>query len=257
MHPDQPTAIPDRHGDNLFLNDPSLAGLLRIYLPDALYQHLEPRLSALGAAAGGHLDTGARRRSPPAHAEPAHPHRAGSPKHRQAPGLYRAGAAGLLRIRSGGAGPPPRRTGLAGTPAAAGQVRVHLSAGTGRVRAVLPAEHDRLAEQHLIAARRRGTDRTLSARAAEPGFRAAVPGRDVHHRTRRRLRCVRVETRAYRQDGEWRLEGDKWFCSIRTPAWPWCWPMSTARRTVSRALACSCCRVCCPTASPTATASSA
>jgi acyl-CoA dehydrogenase len=51
-----PTAIPDRHGTNLFLADPSLATLLQIYLPGALYRHVEAVFVELGAAAGGPLD---------------------------------------------------------------------------------------------------------------------------------------------------------------------------------------------------------
>ncbi|WP_372657900.1 acyl-CoA dehydrogenase family protein [Hydrogenophaga sp.] len=50
------TAIPDRHGANLFLTDPSLAALLQIYLPGALYRHVEAVFVELGAAAGGPLD---------------------------------------------------------------------------------------------------------------------------------------------------------------------------------------------------------
>jgi acyl-CoA dehydrogenase len=49
-------AIPDRHGTNLFLSDPSLAALLRTYLPADLYNHVEAVFVELGAAAGGRLD---------------------------------------------------------------------------------------------------------------------------------------------------------------------------------------------------------
>jgi alkylation response protein AidB-like acyl-CoA dehydrogenase len=50
------TAVPDRHGANLFLSDPSLASLLKIYLPADLYEHVRPVFEELGAAAGGRLD---------------------------------------------------------------------------------------------------------------------------------------------------------------------------------------------------------
>lgn len=49
-------AIPDRHGANLFLADPSLATLLQTYLPAEVYRHVEPVFVELGAAAGGRLD---------------------------------------------------------------------------------------------------------------------------------------------------------------------------------------------------------
>jgi acyl-CoA dehydrogenase len=48
--------IPDRHGQNLFTTDVELHGLLSLYLPDALRQHLQPHFERLGALAGGRLD---------------------------------------------------------------------------------------------------------------------------------------------------------------------------------------------------------
>ncbi len=50
------SAVPDRHGVDLYATDPSLAALLRIYLPGDLVRHLEPVLGRLGADAGGRLD---------------------------------------------------------------------------------------------------------------------------------------------------------------------------------------------------------
>ncbi|MDR2990571.1 MAG: acyl-CoA dehydrogenase family protein [Burkholderiaceae bacterium] len=49
-------AIPDRHGNNLFTTDPELHGMLKLYLPDALRTHLWPYFERLGALAGGPLD---------------------------------------------------------------------------------------------------------------------------------------------------------------------------------------------------------
>ena len=40
-----------------------------------------------------------------------------------------------------------------------------------------------------------------------------VEGHAVHDRARRRLRCRRDRNHARCEDGEWRLYGDKWFCS--------------------------------------------
>jgi acyl-CoA dehydrogenase len=48
--------IPDRHGQNLFTTDAELHGLLALYLPDALRQHMQPHFERLGALAGGRLD---------------------------------------------------------------------------------------------------------------------------------------------------------------------------------------------------------
>jgi acyl-CoA dehydrogenase len=51
---------PDTSGMNFYRADPALTDLLRIYLPDALFLHIEPLLDRLGALAGGHLDECAR-----------------------------------------------------------------------------------------------------------------------------------------------------------------------------------------------------
>jgi alkylation response protein AidB-like acyl-CoA dehydrogenase len=51
---------PDTTGMNFFRADPALADLLRIHLSDALFRHIEPHLDRLGELAGGHLDECAR-----------------------------------------------------------------------------------------------------------------------------------------------------------------------------------------------------
>jgi hypothetical protein len=51
---------PDTTGMNFYHADPAMADLLRIYLSDALFRHIEPHLDRLGALAGGHLDECAR-----------------------------------------------------------------------------------------------------------------------------------------------------------------------------------------------------
>ncbi|WP_304304752.1 acyl-CoA dehydrogenase family protein [Pseudacidovorax intermedius] len=50
-------AIPDRHGQNLYTTDTELQRLLALYLPAPLLAHLQPHLQRLGALAGGPLDT--------------------------------------------------------------------------------------------------------------------------------------------------------------------------------------------------------
>src|SRR3954449_2838374 len=47
---------PDTSGMNFYRADPALTDLLRIYLPDALFRHIEPHLDRLGALAGGPRD---------------------------------------------------------------------------------------------------------------------------------------------------------------------------------------------------------
>src|SRR6201987_6166359 len=51
---------PDTTGMNFYRADPALTDLLRIHLPDALFNHIEPHLDRLGALAGGRLDECAR-----------------------------------------------------------------------------------------------------------------------------------------------------------------------------------------------------
>lgn len=48
--------VPDRHGSNLYDDDPVLAPLLGAYLEPELLAHLQPVLRRLGALAGGPLD---------------------------------------------------------------------------------------------------------------------------------------------------------------------------------------------------------
>jgi acyl-CoA dehydrogenase len=48
--------VPDRHGQNLFTTDTELHKLLALYLPPDLLQHMRPHFERLGALAGGPLD---------------------------------------------------------------------------------------------------------------------------------------------------------------------------------------------------------
>jgi alkylation response protein AidB-like acyl-CoA dehydrogenase len=59
--------IPDRHGQNLFSTDTELHGLLALYLPPDLLQHMRPHFERLGGLAGGTLDelAGTADRNPP------------------------------------------------------------------------------------------------------------------------------------------------------------------------------------------------
>ncbi|MFZ5731427.1 MAG: acyl-CoA dehydrogenase family protein [Pseudomonadota bacterium] len=51
---------PDTTGLNFYRADPMLADILRLYLPPALFKHIDPHLDRLGSLAGDHLDTCAR-----------------------------------------------------------------------------------------------------------------------------------------------------------------------------------------------------
>ena len=51
---------PDTSGLNFYRADPALTDLLRLYLPEALFAHIEPHLDRLGELAGGPLDECAR-----------------------------------------------------------------------------------------------------------------------------------------------------------------------------------------------------
>lgn len=51
---------PDTTGMNFYRADPMLADLLRLYLSDKLFNHIEPHLDRLGALAGDELDACAR-----------------------------------------------------------------------------------------------------------------------------------------------------------------------------------------------------
>ncbi|MES2183045.1 MAG: acyl-CoA dehydrogenase family protein [Pseudomonadota bacterium] len=59
--------IPDRRGQNLFSTDTELHALLALYLPDDVRRHMQPHFERLGALAGGPLDelAGTADRNPP------------------------------------------------------------------------------------------------------------------------------------------------------------------------------------------------
>jgi alkylation response protein AidB-like acyl-CoA dehydrogenase len=50
------TAVPDSRGINLYRADPSFAPLLKYYLGEKLFAHLEPHFERMGQLAGGELD---------------------------------------------------------------------------------------------------------------------------------------------------------------------------------------------------------
>ena len=59
--------VPDSYGRNLYRIDPQYERLLKLYLPQDLFGHLQPHLERLGGLAGGRLDdlAGTADRNPP------------------------------------------------------------------------------------------------------------------------------------------------------------------------------------------------
>ena len=55
--PHRAAALPDSRGINLFEADPSSGELLKLYLEPSLHRHLQPHLTRLGRLAGGELDS--------------------------------------------------------------------------------------------------------------------------------------------------------------------------------------------------------
>ena len=53
---DAATPVPDSRGQNLYLADRQARSLFKLYLPPALFAHLDPHFARLGELAGGHLD---------------------------------------------------------------------------------------------------------------------------------------------------------------------------------------------------------
>ena len=53
-------AAPGANGENFFKIDDSLQGLLKLYLPDDLREHMTPHYNRLGEIAGNRLDELAR-----------------------------------------------------------------------------------------------------------------------------------------------------------------------------------------------------
>ncbi len=58
--PGQTTIAPDTTGSNFFTADASLSDVLQVYLEPAMWRHIAPHLERLGALAGGKLDECAR-----------------------------------------------------------------------------------------------------------------------------------------------------------------------------------------------------
>ena len=150
--PTAATPVPDSRGLNLFRADPYAAALSRLYLPAALRAPAAapgPAGALAGRMDGPPTPTGIRPRcrcaTAPGRRIP----------HRQAPGLRRAGAPGLQRIRPA----LSHRGGALWPQPGGGQVRAQPSVRAGRVRPVLPQQADSLRARCASSARRNSSTR--------------------------------------------------------------------------------------------------
>jgi acyl-CoA dehydrogenase len=205
---------PDTTGLNFFSADPSLADLLRIYLSPTLYRHVEPHLDRLGALAGGPLDEWARladRHPPVLH----HRDRFGRDEQWIE---YHPAYRELERVAYGefGIHAMSHRPGILGWPETYPAVAKHaftylfnqaeyglgcpINVTDGAAMLLARFGDAALKEKYLD-----GLTTTDMARLTEGAqfMTEKEGGSDVG----------RLTTRAVRDGEQWRLHGEKWFCS--------------------------------------------
>ena len=207
--------VPDLHGANLFDGDPDLGALLSLYLPAAMLQHLMPHLRHLGGLAGGVLDTLAHTadKNPP---ELVHRTRSGVDAQRivKHPAYVEMERVAFSQY---GLAAMSHRAGVLGwdtpLPAAAKYALTYLFV-QAEFGLCCPLS---MTDSLTRTLRKFGTPRAgraLPAAADHAGLRRAVPGRDVHDRTGRRLRRRRHrDARRTPRATAIACYGDKWFCS--------------------------------------------
>ncbi len=205
---------PDAHGQNFFEIDTGLQGLLELYLPADLLTHMRPHYERLGEIAGGRLDTLARmadKRGPVLHARDAYgrdeDHIEFHPAYREMEGIA---------LDDFGIHAMSRREGVLGwqdkVPPIAKYAFQYLFVQSefGLMCPISATETsclliERHGDQEL---KDRFVDRMLSqdreTRLMGAQFMTEKSGgSDVSG----------VELEARYEDGQWRLYGDKWFCS--------------------------------------------
>ncbi|MES1924069.1 acyl-CoA dehydrogenase family protein [Salinisphaera sp. T31B1] len=200
--------IPDAHGLSLFERDPDLARVLRVYLGDERYAELEPSLVALGRQAASELDDWALTadKNPP---KLVHRNRRGEDiqcldKHPSYVALERVayGELGLAALSH----TDTKRPSLIKYALTYLFVQAEfglccpVSMTDSLTRTLRKFGDAELVDRFLPYLTSRDMD-TLYQGAMFMTEQAA--GSDI----------ARITTRAYEQDGEWRLAGDKWFCS--------------------------------------------
>lgn len=213
--PPVPSPVPDSRGLNLYRADPALARLIALYLPHDLVAHLQPHLDRLGALAGGNLDSLAAiadKNPPILH----HRTRAGADRQRieKHPAFVE-----MERLAFGeyGIAAMSHRAGVLGWPATLPPIAKYLlvfmfsQAEFGLMCPVsmtdsLTRTLTRFGEPALVARYLPGlTSQDLDVLIQGAMFMTEQgAGSDVGASTVRAERCP---------DGNWRLTGDKWFCS--------------------------------------------
>ncbi|AIY43107.1 Acyl-CoA dehydrogenase [Collimonas arenae] len=215
--PDTPQtmpAIPDSHGSNLFTSDFGLSALLQVYLPKDVYRHLEPHLVRLGERAGGELDELASTadKNPPTL---QHRTRSGQNvqkinKHPAYIALERAAYSEL------GLAAMTHRGGVLGWPAPFPPLAKYaltflfVQAEFGLCCPVSMTDS-------LTSTLRKFGDPDLVARflpnLTTVDFDELYQGAMFMTEQGAGSDVSRVATRAYRDGDDWKLAGDKWFCS--------------------------------------------
>ncbi len=210
----QNTIAPDTTGTNFFRADASLADLLQVYLAPELWQHIEPHLDRLGALAGDELDTCARladRHTPVLH----HRDRFGRDEQRIE---YHPAYRELERVAFGefGIHAMSHRAGILGHPGTYPAVAKHaftylfnqaefglgcpINVTDGAAMLLSRFGDEKLKARYLDGLTQ--TDMTRLTQGAQ-FMTEKEGGSDVGSLT----------TSAKQIDGQWRLYGEKWFCS--------------------------------------------
>ena len=210
----QNTIAPDTTGTNFFRADASLADLLQVYLAPELWQHIEPHLVRLGALAGDELDTCARladRHTPVLH----HRDRFGRDEQRIE---YHPAYRELERVAFGefGIHAMSHRAGILGHPGTYPAVAKHaftylfnqaefglgcpINVTDGAAMLLSRFGDEKLKGRYLDGLTQ--TDMTRLTQGAQ-FMTEKEGGSDVGSLT----------TSAKQIDGQWRLYGEKWFCS--------------------------------------------
>ena len=210
----QNTIAPDTTGTNFFRADASLADLLQVYLAPELWQHIEPHLVRLGALAGDELDTCARladRHTPVLH----HRDRFGRDEQRIE---YHPAYRELERVAFGefGIHAMSHRAGILGHPGTYPAVAKHaftylfnqaefglgcpINVTDGAAMLLSRFGDEKLKARYLDGLTQ--TDMTRLTQGAQ-FMTEKEGGSDVGSLT----------TSAKQIDGQWRLYGEKWFCS--------------------------------------------
>ncbi len=108
-------------------------------------------------------------------------------------GLSRARERRLRRVRHSRDVDPQGHSGLAGQISGHRQARLHLPVQSGRVRAGLPDQRHRRLRQAAREFRQRRVEGKISRRPDPDRHGEADPGRSVHDREGRRLRCRHLD----------------------------------------------------------------